>query len=81
MSKHHGIGQKAVPQDVRMTELLLDDVVGAGNEPLIISFSDTLEARERVRYACEEFGSESEEAMKQKKLLADMVSRLPPIDR
>jgi hypothetical protein len=33
---------EAVAQDVEMEERLLDDVAGAGNEPVIINFSETL---------------------------------------
>ena len=82
MSSHQSNDQKAVPQGAEMEEHLMEDIVGAGNEPIAFAtYQDFTDASTRYKDAIDEFGRNSPEALEKKACLDEVKSRLHPMDR
>ena len=82
MSSHQGNAPKAGSQAVEMKGGLLDDIVGAGSEPIsFTTYQDTIDASTRHKDAIDQFGLDSPQARDTKARLDDVTSRLHPMDR
>ena len=82
MSSHQGNAREAGPRADRMEERLLDDIVGAGSEPIsFTTYQDRIDASTRYKDAIDQFGPDSPQARDTKARLDDVTSRLHPMDR
>lgn len=82
MSSHQGNAPKAGSQAVGMEEGLLDDMVGAGSEPVrFTTYQDRINASTLYKDAIDQFGADSPQARDTKARLDDVTSRLHPMDR
>jgi hypothetical protein len=82
MSSDQGNAQKAGPQAVEMEGRLLDDIVGAGSEPIsFTTYQDRIDASTRHKDAIDQFGPDSPQARDTRARLDDVTSRLHPMDR
>lgn len=82
MSTHQGNKEKADPQNVEMQEHSLNDIVGAGSEPVsFATYQDYIDASTSYKDAIDQFGVESPQALEKKARFDDTYSRLYPTDK
>lgn len=76
MSRYQGNEQKTGPRDVEMEERLLDDIVGAGSEPVTFTIlQDVIQASICHGETITKYGPDSPEALEKKAVLKDVISR------
>jgi len=82
MSSHQDDAAKTGAQSVEIGGRLLDDIVGAGSEPISFTiYQDRIDASTGLKYAVDQFGSDSPQARAAEARLKDVISRLHPMDR
>ena len=81
MSRYQGNEHKAGPLDVEMEKHLLDDIVGAGSDPVTFTiYQDFIQAKMCHDETIKKYGADSPEALEKKARLDDVKSRLHLMD-
>jgi hypothetical protein len=82
MSSHQGNAQKTDPQAVEIEGRLLDDIVGAGSEPIsFTTYQDFINASTHYKDEIDKYGLDSPQASIANARLEEVRSRLHPMDK